>query len=221
MAAPDLPRRARLNGWTIGEQSIIPSWIWASLGKPDAAIPAEAGRIILAADAVGSWQRATIAVAGFLPETERPHVAVADELVATASRPAVSPGDLIGALAKAIETWQPAAIVYDKGAALAPHLEGAAAVAGWPIVGMGPSQMAGASANLEGLILGGEVSHSADVLFAAHLAGAARSIRGDSWRLSRRQSTGHIDAIVAAAMALYALTRPQEANVDLVPQIFT
>ena len=213
-------RRERLNCWTVGETSIIPAWAWASLARPELTIPAEAGRIVLAVDAVSSWQRGTVTVAGWIPETERPHVAIAEELVAPGDRPSVPPSELIQAIARAVETWHPAAILFDRGAAVAPHLEGAAAIAGWPIVGLNAAQMAGASAQLEGLALGSELTHSGDVVLAAHLAAASRSLRGDTWRLSRRQSTGHIDAIVAAAMALYGLTRPDEAHVDLVPQIF-
>jgi hypothetical protein len=171
-------------------------------------------------DAVSSWQRATITVAGYLPESEAPHLAIADELTVSIDRPHVSPGDVIARLAEAIRVWGPAAIVYDQGAAIAPHLEGAAAVADWPLVGLNRRQVAAASMHLEALCLGGEMTHSGDAVLAVHLAAAAKSVVGDSWRLSRKASTGHIDAIVAGALCLYALTRPQDAKVELAPQVF-
>jgi hypothetical protein len=216
----DVWNRERLNRWTTAESAIVPAWAWAALARPDAAIPAEAGRIVLAVDAVSSWQRATIAVAGYLPETGRPHIAIADELVLGQDRHHIAPKDVIERLAEAVRVWRPAAIVFDAGAAIAPHLEGAAAVADWPLVGLNRRQVAGASMHLEALILGGDVTQSGDVVLAVHLAAAAKSMIGDSWRLSRRQSTGHIDAIVAGALAVYALTRPAEAKVDLAPQVF-
>ena len=45
----------------------------------------------------------------------------------------------------------------------------------------------------------------------------SRLARRPMQRLTRR----HWTWLVTSTMALYALTRPQEANVDLVPQIFT
>ena len=216
----DVWNRERLNRWTSAETAIIPAWAWQALARPEAEIPAAAGRIVLAVDAVASWQRATITVAGFLPESGLPHVAIADELVVGQDRTHVAPRDVIERLAEAIRVWQPAAIVFDGGAAIAPHLEGAAAVADWPLTALNRRQVAAASMHLEALVLGGDMTHAGDVVLAVHLAAAARSIVGDSWRLSRRQSTGHIDAIVAAALAVYALTRPAEAKIDLAPQVF-
>lgn len=204
-------RRERLNLWADASTDWLPPALWRSLARPDARYDLERP-IVLAVDVVPSWERCTIVVAGYLQGLDIPHVAIAGEVDAIREgRDRLAPSDLLAVARTAVERWSPAMVVYDRAAGAAAHLEGAGA-AGWPVIPLDARKIAAASMAFEAHALGGELSHAGDDVMAMHLRASARSPLGDSWRLSRRQSAGHIDSIVAAAMALYALTRPEEVQ---------
>jgi len=210
-------RRERLNLWADAATDWMPPALWRSLARVDATVDTER-RVVLAVDVVPSWDRASVVVAGYLDGLDIPHVAMAGEADAMRlGQDRVAPSQLLDLVREAADVWNPAAIVYDRQASAAAHLEGAGA-AGWPVIGLDQRQLASASMALEAHALGGELSHSGDDVMAMHLRASARQPKGDGWRLSRRQSAGHIDSIVAAAMALYALTRPED--IEPVPSVW-
>jgi len=204
-------RRERLNLWADASTDWLPPALWRSLARADAHIDTNRP-VVLAVDVVPSWERCTVVVAGYLVGLDIPHVAIAGEVDALRDgHDRLAPSDLLTVARVAVERWKPSMVVYDRAAGAASHLEGAGA-AGWPVVPLDQRKLAAASMAFEAHALGGELSHSGDDVLGMHLRASARSPLGDSWRLSRRQSAGHIDSIVAAAMALYALTRPDEVQ---------
>jgi hypothetical protein len=205
-------RRERLNLPADSATDWMSAALWRSLARPDARIDT-ARRVVLSVDVVPSWQRCTVTVAGYVEGLDVAHVAIAGEVDALREgRERVAPSELLATLRDAIEAWNPDLVVYDGRAGAASHLESVSAAVDWKLQALDQRQIAGASMALDALAHGGELSHSGDDVLAMSLRASARSPMGDGWRLSRRRSSGHIDAIVAAALALYGLTRPGEVE---------
>src|SRR5262245_10139000 len=60
----DTFRRERLNVWTDAADEWLPPGVWSRQARADQLIPIDTPRIAIAVDAVPTWRRATIAVAG-------------------------------------------------------------------------------------------------------------------------------------------------------------
>lgn len=61
-----------------------------------------------------------------------------------------------------------------------------------------------ASSTLYQYIVNTKIAHRADPLLTSHVQAAARQEVGEGWRLSRRNSNRHIDAVMALAAAVHA-----------------
>jgi hypothetical protein len=64
------------------------------------------------------------------------------------------------------------------------------------------------------MVAGREVGHPGDPLLNAHVAAAKRQQSGDTWRFMRRDS-GHVDALWAAAGAVYLARKHQDIQYDV------
>jgi phage terminase large subunit-like protein len=215
MFAPASFRRERLNLWSDSADDWLPPGLWRSLAAPERRIPLDSPRIVIAADVTPSWQRCTVAVAARLAEG-LPHVAITDEIDALRQRGDVRPGQAVDAVRRAVATWAPAAVLYDAHGTIAPHLE-RAGIADAELVPVSSVSLLSVCAHFEGLTRGRELTHAGDDVLAVSLASAARSEIGDGWRWTRKRSTGHIDAIVAASIALWGATSDE---VIIGPQVF-
>lgn len=78
-------------------------------------------------------------------------------------------------------------------------------VPGWPPRGVELVEVRGDAAAacmaLRSLVIAGQIAHSNDPLVDAHIAGAERLDRGDTWVFARR-GRGHCDAAYAVAGAV-------------------
>lgn len=210
LLTPDAFRRERLNVWTDAADEWLPPGVWGRQARADLAIPADAPRLVLAVDASPAWTHATVTIAGRISPTHV-HVAIAGELDSLRLGSAgghLAPaqvGDLVGA---AIAAWGPEAIVYEGRSAVGPHAPGWAG--DLPIIDLGGADVRAACGALYAALVGGELTHSADAVLTAQAHAARRSDVGDSWRLSRRSSTGDIDAILAATFAAFGTLTAEE-----------
>lgn len=207
MMAPATFRRERLNLWSDSADDWLPPGLWRSLAAPERAIPLDSPRIALAIDVVPSWQRATIAVGARMAEGY-PHVAIDAEVDAIRQRGDVRPGQALELLRAAIARWSPAVVLYDAHGGLAPHIERAELGDAVELLPVTTSGMVSVCSHFEGLVRGREMTQSGDMVLSLSLASAARSEVADAWRWTRKRSSGHIDAIVAASMALWGSTSP-------------
>jgi hypothetical protein len=78
------------------------------------------------------------------------------------------------------------------------------------VVELTGAKVAEACQTFAAAVLGRRVTHAADALLDAHIAGAQKLWQGDGWRFVRRGS-GHVDAAYSAAGAVHTvLTLPDE-----------
>ncbi len=207
---PDTFRRERLNVWTDAADEWLPPGTWARQARADQQIPIDTPRIAIAVDAVPTWRRATIAVAGRISATHV-HVAIAGEADALAlhrTGGSIAPSELGDLVRRVVATWGPALVAYDAQGPLAPH------VADWlddtPLLALSGTDIRAACSSLYAGLVGGELTHSGDAILTAQAHAARRSESGDgAWRLSRRASSSDIDAILAATFAAYATARAE------------
>jgi len=61
----------------------------------------------------------------------------------------------------------------------------------------------------------GTVRHNNDPLLTAQMANGITKYTGESWSISRKESLGEIDALMATVMALYVSERAQHAGVQV------
>jgi phage terminase large subunit-like protein len=215
---PDAWRRERLNLWSTASDELFPAGAWAATAAPLRTIP-PTWPVVLAVDVTPHRGHATVAVAG-QGGSDGAHVAIAGVIDAErmGSR-GVETGELATLVAGLAARWSPTALVWDGASAAAPMMEVLAAELDIPTTVLGPREVRAASAAFYGAIVSRELTHPGDPLLDYQLSLARRSLGDDgSWRFSRRQSSGHIDALLAAVFATYVATRP--ADDAAVPQVF-
>lgn len=209
--------RERLNLWADQASSPFAPGSWAACRVEGRPLADTSGPYVVAVDAVSSWERASIAVAGVRPDG-RVGVEIARDLrLDPMTGRAVDDGAIVRALDELRARATVRAIRYDAQASIAPVLARYAEShddAG--VAAVGPAEFARDCADLEEHVLGRRLAH-ADPLIDAQLAGAVRLLRGDGWRWGRRASSGHIDALCAATLAVAGAARPVTVPV---PQIF-
>jgi hypothetical protein len=214
--SPATFRSERLNLWTEGSDEWLPAGTWARrIGvQPTAGI-----RIVLGAEAVPSWRRATVTVA--IATDSGAWVGVAGELDASrTSASSVAPEALVDLVTQLVAAWHPAAIAYSGSAAAAPYLEGVAARARIPAIALGPRQIRAASQLFRSELVGGRLAHGDDPLLAqqVRVVHPSAALEGGDWYLSIRDSLGEVDGIRAAAWASWAAIAPPD--LEVVPQLF-
>jgi len=61
----------------------------------------------------------------------------------------------------------------------------------------------------------GTVRHNNDPLLVAQMPNGVTKYTGETWLISRKESHGEIDALMATVMALYVSSRAQHATVGV------
>jgi hypothetical protein len=201
-------RAETLNLWSEGADEWLPPGTWprAIAPQPRASI----GRIILGAEAVPTWRRATVSVA--IETDAGTWIGVAGDLDSSRTdSSSVSPADLRDLVERLARAWSPTAIAYSGAAAAAPHLRAVAERLRIPVLELGPRQIRGASALLRSELIGGRLTHEDDRLLEAQVrvARPSAALEGGDWYLSIRDSLGEVDGLRAAAWAAWGVISPE------------
>lgn len=200
-------RSERLNLWSEAVDEWLPPGLWQLLAAPapDRAV----GRIILAAEALPSWRRATVAAA--IETDVGAWVGIAGELDASRTAAATVPPEHVIALLESLRgPWRPAGVAYSSQSTLAPHVEAWADGVGLAKIPLGPRQVRSASELFRSELIGRRLVHADDPLLAmqARAARTSRSLDAGDWYFSYSESTGEIDALRAAVWASWAVIAP-------------
>lgn len=206
----------RLNLWTDSADEWLPVGTWR---RQTGEQPEGYVRVVLGAEAVPTWRRATVTVA--LVTDAGVYVAVAGELDASRSvAGAVSPAQLVALLDTLAGQWRPSLVTYSASAAAAPHVAAWAESGRFAAHGLTPRDIRSASALFRSELIGGRLTHADDALLGtqARQARPSSAIEGGDWYFSIRDSLGEIDGIRAAAWAAWGAIAPEAAAIA--PQLF-
>jgi hypothetical protein len=200
-SAPGAFRRERLNQRTRVLETVLPPGAWEACIAPR---PAQVGeRWALAVDAAPHWQRATLAAAWEMPESERVALELVKDLRGSDADP-IRGEQLRAAVLEVAKRRKPAAILYEKAASVAPVMERLEIEhPELPIQGLTAAQVFEASSVIYSAITTRTLAHIADPLLAAQWTVAARADRDGAFRWTRRKSAGFIDAIMASTIAVW------------------
>lgn len=171
-------------------------------------------RLALCLDVSPDGLHATLAVAGILPDGRaRVETVAAWEGQGCAERLRRDLPGWIDRIGPKVLGWFPAGPAAALAADLADRRK--SGVRGWPPRGVTVSEIRGETAavvmGFAEQVTAGRVAHSGQPLLDAHVGGAERLRRGDTWVFWRRGS-GHVDAAYAAAGAVHlARTLPRQS----------
>lgn len=208
-------KRERLNLWVELADDWLPpdAWARAAMRRPLAPAP---GEVALAVDIAPAWRRATIVVVAPMGDGTW-HAAVAADLRPAEGR-IVAPMDLELAMVAATAEWDPIAWAYDAHAAAGVQVERIVADRDWPSHPYAGRAVVGAHETFYAELVAGRLTHEPDQLLDAAIANARSTPTADGgWRLSRRDSVGPIDPILAVIYAAAAAIMPEG---DVAPQVF-
>jgi phage terminase large subunit-like protein len=196
-------RRFRLNQFVSG---VGASWLPADLFHKAAAhgIANQTGSV-LGIDITGKWEFATIAAANKVGD------AIETELVASFVQP--TEAQLYEFVTRVYKTFGCSAIAIDSGRA--PNLAKRLKMNGYPIWQLYAKEVSAACAQTYALFETGKIRHNNDPLLIKQTpAGVARYI-GDTWYLSRRDSHGDIDALMATVFAIYVAGTKEDSAIGV------
>jgi hypothetical protein len=202
-------RRERLNLWADAADEWLPPGVWA---RQTGGLPVQlAGRVVLGIDSEPGWSRASIAVALEIPDGAA-FVGLAADLTAPAGS-TVSPAELIEALERVRGAYAPALVVWSRAAAVSKHLETWAEAADVPTLALAPVDLRNASELFRSELVGRRLEHADDPLLSAQARRARPSgpLDAGAWYFSVRESRGAIDALRAAAWAVWGVLSPEAA----------
>lgn len=196
-------RRYRLNQFISGTAA---SWLPGNLFKAatgKGATNMQAG--VFAIDISKNWEHGTIAFAntnGDLQETE---------LVSSFVAPTEQ--QLFNEITSLYSKFSPRAIALDD--RQLPSLAKRLKLAGIPVWQLWTKEMSAACSAVFAMFSTGTVRHNNDPLLVAQMPNGVSKYTGETWLISRKESTGEIDAVMATVMALYVSSRAQHATVGV------
>lgn len=160
---------------------------------------------VIAVDISHNWEHATIAAAntnGELQETE---------LVATFVQP--SEQRLFDEIVKLYKRHALRAVALDSInlSNLAKRLK----AAGIPVWSLWGREVSAACSSTFALFSSGKVKHANDPLLVAQMPNGVTKYSGETWLISRKESRGDIDALLATVFALYVSTRSQSVSIGV------
>lgn len=207
---PAAYRSERLNLWTDAVDEWLPAGTWKLRTLTPA--PAPAGRPVVGIDVTPNLRRLTVVVA--YATDDGAWIGTAAEVDATRATGAVSPDQTRQALSAAVATWSPRAVAYSASGGVAREAEAFAMAADLESLPLTPRHLRLASDLFRGELVAGRLRHDDDPLMAyqSRQARPSSPIEGGDWFLSTRESPGDIDAIRAAAWAVWALLAPPETE---------
>lgn len=196
-------RRYRLNQFISGTAV---SWLPGNLFKAATgrgATNMQAG--VFAVDISKNWEHATIAFAndnGDLQETE-----LVSSLVAPTEQ------QLFNEITSLYGKFSPRAIALDD--RQLPNLAKRLKSVGIPVWQLWTKEMSAACSAVFAMFSTGTVRHNNDPLLVAQMPNGVTKYTGETWLISRKESHGEIDALMATVMALYVSSRAQHATVGV------
>jgi phage terminase large subunit-like protein len=87
--------------------------------------------------------------------------------------------------------------------------------AGIPVWSLWGREVSAACSSTFALFSSGKVRHANDPLLVAQMGNAVTKYSGETWLISRKESRGDVDAVLATIMALYVSTRSQNAPIGV------
>jgi phage terminase large subunit-like protein len=196
-------RRYRLNQFITGTASSwIPSDTFRKAGDR-LSIPQEGG--VFAVDISRNWEHATIAFANQVAEEHH------TELVRTFVQP--NETQLFNALVELHHRYAPRAIALDDRGL--PNLGKRLKLAGFPVWQLWTKEMSAACSIVYSMFANGEAKHNNDPLLIVQSPKGIAKYSGESWFISRKESLGEIDALMATVMALYVSSRAEHAAIGV------
>lgn len=196
-------RRYRLNQFISGTASSwIPSDTFRKAGDR-LSIPQTGG--VFAVDISKNWEHATIAYANQVGEEHH------TELVRTF----VSPNEthLFNALVELHHRYAPRAIALDDRAL--PGLGKKLKLAGFPVWQLWTKEISAACSVVYSMFANGEAKHNNDPLLIVQSPRGIAKYSGETWLISRKESLGEIDALLATVMSLYVSSRAEHAAIGV------
>lgn len=196
-------RRYTLNQFITGSsQSWLPNNLFRACTGRGVTIMQGA---VFSVDISRNWEHATIAVAnknGEIQETE---------LVRSFVNP--TENQIFDELVRLFQTHAGRAIAIDDylTSNLAKRLK-AAGIPTWQLWG---KEMANACSSIYALFSQGQIRHNNDPLLVAQMGNGVAKYTGETWMISRKESRGEIDALMATVIAVYCSSRAQHAGVQV------
>jgi len=196
-------RRYRLNQFISGTASSwIPSDTFRKAGDR-LSIPQEGG--VFAVDISKNWEHATIAFSNQVGEEHH------TELVRTFVQP--NETQLFNALVELHHRYAPRAIALDDRGL--PNLGKRLKLAGFPVWQLWTKEMSAACSIVYSMLANGEAKHNNDPLLIVQSPRGIAKYSGESWFISRKESLGEIDALMATVMSLYVSSRAEHAAIGV------
>jgi phage terminase large subunit-like protein len=196
-------RRYRLNQFISGTAaSWIPSDTFRKAGDR-LSIPQTGG--VFAVDISKNWEHATIAFANKVGDQHQ------TELVRTFVAP--NEGQLFNALTELHYKYNSRAIALDDRAL--PGLGKRLKMAGFPVWQLWSKEVSAASSLVYSLFANGEAKHNNDPLLIVQSPRGIAKYSGETWFISRKESLGEIDALMATVFALYVSATNEHAAIGV------
>lgn len=196
-------RRYRLNQFISGTvQSWIPSDVFRKAGTKTN--PPQTGGVF-AVDIAKNWEHAAIAYANKVGDEH--HTELVQTFVNT------NETQLFNTLVKLYQDYTPRAIALDDRAL--PGLGKRLKLAGIPTYQLWTKEVSAACSVVYALFTTGKAKHNNDPLLIAQSPNGVAKYSGETWLISRKESTGEIDALLATIMALYVSTRAEDNGIGV------
>lgn len=196
-------RRYRLNQFISGTVS---SWITSDTFRKAGTrvdIPQTGG--VFAVDITKNWEHATIAYANQVADEH--HTELVQTFVNT------NETQLFNRLVELYNKHQPRAIALDDRSL--PGLGKRLKLSGIPTYQLWTKEVSAACSVVFALFSTGKGKHNNDPLLIAQSPNGVAKYSGETWLISRKDSLGEIDALLATVFALYVSTRAENASIGV------
>lgn len=196
-------RRYTLNQFVSGTvQSWIPGDVFRKAGTR---VQIEQTGGVFAVDITKNWEHATIAYANQVDDEH--HTELVQTFVNT------SETQLYNRLVELYQKHQPRAIALDDRSL--PGLGKRLKMAGIPTYQLWTKEVSAACSVVYALLSTGKGKHNNDPLLVAQSPNGIAKYSGETWLISRKESLGEIDALMATVFALYVSTRAENATIGV------
>lgn len=196
-------RRYRLNQFISGTAS---SWITSdTFRKAGTKVNVDQTGGVFAVDITKNWEHATIAYANSVGDEH--HTELVQTFVNT------NETQLFNRLVDLYQKHQPRAIALDDRAL--PGLGKRLKLAGIPTYQLWTKEVSAACSVVYALFSTGKGKHNNDPLLISQSPNGIAKYSGETWLISRKESLGEIDALMATVMALYVSTRAENASIGV------
>jgi phage terminase large subunit-like protein len=160
---------------------------------------------VFAVDITKNWGHATIAIANEKDGVQE------TELVMSLVNPTEQ--QLFNELTNLYAKFSPRAIVLDD--RQLPSLAKRLKLSGHTVWQLWTKEVSSACSAVYAMFSNGLVRHANDPLLVAQMPNGVSKYTGETWLISRKESLGDIDALMATVMALYVSSRAQHATVGV------